>query len=236
MPIFTLKFLEKHEVARNTFEFRFNKPQDFNFIPGQYGGFTLPLLAGAAPGSNNRRFSLISSPTDAYLAFTTRLQDSPFKRQLAEMIPGMEIKFAGPTGQFILPSDAAKPVVLIAGGIGIAPFLSMMRHQLYARSNRPLLVFYGNRTPEDAPYFADLAEFNQGNITLIHCMSQADASWKGETGFIEHTLIKKHVSDITQPEYFVCGAPTMVTALHETLLEMGINEDQIHVEDFPGYR
>ncbi len=236
MPIHILKLIEKHEVARNTFEFRFNKPQGFNFIPGQYGGFTLPLLTGAAPGSNNRRFSLISSPTDTYLAFTTRMQDSPFKRQLAEMTPGMEIKFAGPSGQFILPSDEAKPAVLIAGGIGIAPFLSMMHHRLHMNSKRPLIVFYGNRTPEDAPYFADLAQFNHENISLVHCMSEADASWQGETGFIDHTLINKHVTDINQPEYFVCGAPTMVAALHETLLEMGIAEDQIHIEDFPGYR
>lgn len=236
MPIHTLKLLEKHEVARNTIEFRFNKPEGFDFIPGQYGGFTFPPTPNTPPGSNNRRFSLISTPADPYLAFTTRMQESPFKRKLAEMTPGMEIKFAGPSGQFILPLDALKPVVLIAGGIGIAPFLSMIRYHLYTGSERPLTLFYGNRTPADAPYFDLLNQLQHPSLTLVHCMSEADSSWQGETGFIEYSLIKKHVSDIHLPEYLVCGSPTMVAVLHETLLEMGINESQVHVEDFPGYR
>ena len=236
MPIHNLKLLEKHEVARNTFEFRFNKPDDFTFIPGQYGGFTLPPIPDAPPGSNNRRFSLISAPSDPYLAFTTRIQESPFKRKLKEMAVGTEIKFAGPSGQFILPTDDKKPVVLIAGGIGIAPFLSMIRHHLFTESERPVTLFYGNRTPHDAPYFDLLNQLQHPSLTLVHCMSEADANWQGETGFIEYSLIKKHISDIHLPEYFVCGSPNMVAALHETLLEMGIDEGQIHVEDFPGYR
>ena len=218
MPIFTLKLLGKQEVARNTYEFRFDKPAGFQFIPGQYGGFTLPLTPGAAPGSNNRRFSLISTPDDPYLAFTTRILDSPFKRQLMALSVGDEIKFAGPIGQFILPADETTPVVLIAGGIGIAPFFSMARHHVAAPTARQLTIFYGNRTPEDAPYFNGLAKIKHPSITLIHCMSEPDASWTGETGFIEHTLIKKHVLAIQIPYYYVCGTPAMVAALKETLI------------------
>jgi ferredoxin-NADP reductase len=73
MPIFKLKLIEQHPVATNTIEFRFEKPDNFNFVAGQYGGFTLINPTETDAGGITRRFSLLSTPQDNYIALTTRL-------------------------------------------------------------------------------------------------------------------------------------------------------------------
>ena len=57
----------------------------------------------------------------------------------------------------------------------------------------------------------------------------------GETGYMTARLIKKYIPNLSQPIYYVCGSPVMVTTLQETLVEMDIDEEKIHIEDFPGY-
>lgn len=237
MPIYTLKLQAKRDIARNTILFAFEKPPNFTFIPGQYGGFTLTTPAAGQPGSNTRRFSLLCSPNDTTINIGTRIQPSSFKNALLELPIGGDIKFAGPTGNFILHSDATVPAVLIAGGIGIAPFYSMIKHATETKSPQPIYLFYGNNTLQDAALIDELNGFakQNPNLTLIHVLAHPEADWQGETGYITHTVIKKYIRDLNQPIYYVCGAPAMVTALQETLVEMDIDEDRIKVEDFPGY-
>lgn len=237
MPIHKLKLISKRPVANNTIELRFTKPEGFTFVPGQYGGFTLIEPAETDAGGNTRRFSLLSIPNDDHLAIVTRIQNSAFKRMLNNLKPESEIKFAGPSGNFTLHDDANTPAVLIAGGIGIAPFYSMIRHAALTNPTRSITLFYGNQTSSDSAYLQELMELAKQapGFKLIATLANPAADWQGEKGFITHTMIKQYVPDISQPIYYVCGSPAMVTTLQETLLEMDIANDRIKVEDFPGY-
>lgn len=237
MPIYTLKLKAKKEIANNTFRLDFEKPAGFTFIAGQYGGFTLINPAETDAGGNTRRFSILSSPNDDFLSIATRSQPSAYKRCLLSLTPDGEIKFAGPTGNFILHEDANMPAVFIAGGIGIAPFFSMIRQSTQQQSPRKLILFYGNNTKADAALLPELESFNTENphFLLIPVLAKPDNDWSGESGYVTHTLIKKYISDISLPVFYVCGSPVMVTTLQETLVEMGIDETKIKVEDFPGY-
>ena len=125
MPIYTLTLVAKETVARDTVELQFEKPEGFQYVAGQYGGFTLLNPAETDAKGNTRRFSLVSAPHESTLKIVTRIQQSSFKRELNKLEPGSTLKFAGPTGNFVLPTEHQKPVILIAGGIGIAPFYSM---------------------------------------------------------------------------------------------------------------
>ena len=239
MPLYNIKLIDKREVANNTIMFIFEKPKGFTFIPGQYGGFTLIQPKEVDQGGITRRFSLLSSPDDNHLAIVTRIQTQShaYKRVLNQLPIGCEIKFAGPTGNFILHDELKTPAILIAGGIGIAPFYSMIKHTISHKIPRKIILFYGNATRLDAAF---LDELNQCQITypffkLIAAMDKPESSWQGETGFITHIMIKKHVHDIRAPFYYICGAPSMVTTIQEMLVEMNIDEDHIQVEDFPGY-
>lgn len=236
MPIHTLKLVRRCQVAANTIQCEFEKPTDFKFTSGQYGGFTLINPAETDAQGNTRRFSLLSIPDDDVIAIVTRLQTSAFKKNLNNLAIGSEIKFGGPTGNFILHEDTKTPAVLIAGGIGIAPFYSMIRHACRHQPDREIFLFYGNQTRATTAFLDELlalADKNK-NLKLIPVMA-ADKEWDGENGFITHTIIKKYVPDILKPIYYVCGAPAMVGALQETLMEMDIPAEQIQIEDFPGY-
>jgi ferredoxin-NADP reductase len=237
MPIHQLKLIDRHEVARATIEFRFEKPANLIFKPGQYAGFTLLNPSETDAGGITRRFSLSSTPDDTHIAITTRIQSSAYKRVLNALSPSDEIKFAGPTGNFILHEDASIPAVFIAGGIGIAPFYSMIRHATKHHSPQKMILFYGNQSKADAPYLDEIIELqkNNSNFTFIPTMANPDADWKGETGFITAEIIKKNIPNLNEPIYYVCGSPAMVTTLQETLAEMEIDEDKIKTEDFPGY-
>jgi ferredoxin-NADP reductase len=237
MPIHLLKLIDRHEVARSTIQFTFAKPANLSYLPGQYAGFTLINPRETDAGGITRRFSLLSAPDDAHIVITTRIQNSAYKRVLNALSTGEEIKFAGPTGNFTLHEDTTVPAVMIAGGIGIAPFYSMISHAAKHHASRKMILFYGNQSAADTAYFNELTELQQQNphFTFIPTMANPDAEWKGETGFVTDAMIKKYIPDLNAPIYYVCGSPAMVTALQETLAEMGVDEERIKTEDFPGY-
>lgn len=237
MPIHKLSLISKQEIAPATFIFTFTKPENFTFIPGQFGGFTLINPSEMDSKGATRRFSLLGSPNDSKLTIATRIQDSAYKRLLNALTPGSEIKFAGPSGNFILHTDINIPAVLIAGGIGVTPFYSMIKHAIEQNSKQHLHLFYGNQSSQTTALLKELNDLaNQHpHFNITTTLSNPEENWQGETGFITDSMIKKYISDIHAPIYYVCGSPAMVESLKQTLLEMGIDTEKIKVEDFPGY-
>jgi len=237
MPIHKLKLLSRRDVAHSTIEFTFEKPASLTFLPGQYAGFTLINPEETDAAGITRRFSLSSTPDDEHITITLRMQGSAYKRVLNKLNIGDEIKFAGPTGNFTLHQDHNKPAVFIAGGIGITPFYSMIKQATHHQSPQKLILFYGNQTENDTAYLNEIKTLQTINphFTFIPTFVNPPSSWQGETGFITDSMIKKYITDLDAPIYYICGSPAMVTALQETLAEMNINEDNIKVEDFPGY-
>lgn len=237
MPIHLLKLIAREEIARQTVQFSFAKPAGFDFKPGQYGGFTLinPSITDAR--GITRRFSFLSTPQDETLMIATRLLDSAYKKVLMTMPLGSEIKFAGPTGNFTLHDDPSIPAVFIAGGIGIAPFYSMIRAAIAAQRTQSLLLLYGNQTRADAPFLLELQTLahSHPHFKCVPVLAMPEADWQGETGWINAALIQKYVKDLTNPIFYVCGSPVMVTTLQETLAELEIAAEQIRIEDFTGY-
>lgn len=237
MPLYNLKLLNRYTSSRTTFILEFEKPEGFTFIPGQYGGFTLINPTEKDAGGITRRFSILSTPDDPYIAIATRMQNSAYKKELHELKIGSLIKFAGPTGNFILHDDSTKPAVFIAGGIGITPFYSMVHFATKNQNNQQLYLFYGNETQDDSAFLEELTHLSHlnPNFKLILTMLKPDNTWQGEKGYITGPLIKKYLPNLDSPIFYICGSPAMVTALQEILVEMNISEDRIKVEDFPGY-
>ena len=239
MPIYQLKLIERREVTTGTLVLSFEKPPAFSFTPGQYGGFTLIDPAETDARGITRRFSLLSTPQEETLSIATRMppniSHSAFKRALAHLPIGSAIKFAGPTGRFTLHDSEDIPAVFIAGGIGIAPFYSMIKHAQATKRKQPLQLFYGNAVETDAAFLAELNALTHPNFQLIAALDQPNPDWQGEVGFINEAMLRKHIKDLAAPIYYLCGSPTMVTALQAVLTEMGIDEARVQTEDFPGY-
>ncbi len=236
----TTALTKREEIAEGTMAFHFAKPADFQFRAGQAMDVTLLNPPETDADGNTRAFSIASAPSDTDLMIATRMRDSAFKRVLRKAALGLEVKIEGPSGSLILHRKAEKPAVFLAGGIGITPFLSIVRQATREQAPHQIYLFYSNRRPEDAPFLDVLAETAQQNsrFHLIATMAEMDKShreWKGETGFINKEMLVKHGPALQGPIYYVAGPPAMVAAMRQMLTEAGVDEDDIRTEEFPGY-
>src|SRR6266404_5379225 len=135
----TLALREKKELAKGTMAFCFGiDGQPFVFQPGQSIRITLldPLYKDNK--GNARDFSIASSPGDPSLMIATRMTGSAFKRSLADLPLGSNVRVHGPYGDFFLDVDVVRPAVFLAGGIGITPFRSMIKHTIEQHSPQRL--------------------------------------------------------------------------------------------------
>lgn len=229
------------QVADGTFAFHFEKPSGFHFKPGQAVDLVLP---DPAPTSGQyvarHTFSLVSAPFQDELLIATRMRDSPFKRALKSLSAGAIVRLEGPFGSLTLHGDRARPAVLIAGGIGVTPFVSMLRQAAREQSPQRMLLLYANRRPEDAAFLAELSQLEQRYkyFHLIATMTQAEKSaspWDGRTGQIDEDMVRAACSELAAPVYYVAGPPGMVEAMRNVLSEFGVNNDAIRSEEFFGY-
>ena len=123
-PITTSKLLSRHEVAKDTMAFRFERPSNLAFKAGQYLDMTLFDPPETDSEGNVRSFSIASGPYEETLMVATRMRDTAFKRVLKTMPLGTAVKIEGPSGNLTLHNNVRKAAVFLAGGIGITPFRS----------------------------------------------------------------------------------------------------------------
>ena len=231
--------LERREaIAEGTMAFHFEKPAGFSFKAGQAVALEL-LDPPAGDGQSQRTLSLVSAPFESTLVVATRMRDSAFKRALKALPDGAKMKLEGPFGDFTL-GDPARPAVFIAGGIGITPFMSMLRQAVKDRSPQRLFLAYSNRRPEDAAFLAELQGLERHNrhfrlLATMTEMSQSARQWDGETHLIDADRVKRFAGDPAAPIYYVVGPPAMVRAMQETLTGAGIAAGDIRTETFYGY-
>ncbi|CEI82741.1 Ferredoxin--NAD(P)(+) reductase CarAd [Oceanobacillus oncorhynchi] len=106
------------------------------------------------------------------------------------------------------------------------------------KTDHDLTLLYSNKTPEDAPFLSDFEDMEKRNrhFTFVPVMTRSDADeWSGERGHIDAELLKRYVSDINKPIYYLSGPGDMVEAMQKMLVDAGVNEDNIRSEEFAGY-
>ena len=219
--------------------FQFERPRNFLFKAGQF--VDLALL-GARIGSTGltHTFSIASSPLAEEIVVATRMRDTAFKRALSTLTIGAEVRIKGPMGSFTLHNKVSRPVVFLAGGIGIAPFLSMISYAALNKLHPPISLFYANRYLEDAAFMDMLRELESstGNFRFIPTLTRVDNAhreWKGETGRISPEMFSRHISNLQGSICYVAGPLAMVSAARLALNEAGVDEDDIRTEEFAGY-
>lgn len=237
---FTSKLKKKENLAEGTMGFYFAKPAGLQFKPGQYMDLTLIDPPETDAEGNIRSLSIAAAPEDEYLLFATRMRDTAFKRFLRSAAAGTEVKMEGPMGSFTLHNNSAKPAVFLAGGIGITPFSSIIRHAAHAKLPHKLYLFYSNRRPEDAAFMNILNEMAKANsnfrfIPSMSELSKSAQTWNGESGFINRDMLARNLPSLQGPIYYIAGPPAMVTAMRQMLNAAGVDEDDVRTEEFSGY-
>ena len=239
--MYTVALISKREVAWKTTEFVFACPHGFVFEPGQHVEIILVDLPEADESGNKRDFSLVSAPHEKDLVVVARIRDSTFKKGLNALTLGQEVSLRGPLGSlFRLHVDTTRPAVFLAGGIGIAPFISMARHVFHDMLPYEIYLFYSNRRPEDTVYHTELAELAATHsqfryIPTMTNMKQSTEVWQGAEGRISKEMIAKYVDRIDTPVFYIAGPPAMVIGIDQLLHDMGVSRDFVRTEEFTGY-
>ncbi len=238
---FQLPFVRKEQVSKDAYAFYFDRTkEEFNFLPGQYIRITLPQEHPDERGIR-RFFSVTTSPLDKqYIGITTRIIQSSFKKTLANLSPGTPVEFFGPVGRFIFDPQESQPHILLAGGIGITPFHSMLLYAIEKNLSIPITLFVSFSTAEDVLFKNELDEAtkNNPNIKLIYTVTKPEESkvpWNGEKGRISEDLIKKYITDFSTAIFYIVGPPPMVSFMEEMVKQMGIPIERIRKETFVGY-
>lgn len=235
-----VKLSSRQEVAEGTMAFQFEKPPGWIFKAGQSIDLTLLDPPETDAEGNTRAFSLASAPREENLMVATRMRDSAFKRVLRSVPLGTAVKIEGPFGDMTLHNNAARTAVLLAGGIGITPFRSIVFRAAHEKQPHRIFLFFANRRPEDAPFLKELQTLEEANpnyrcIPTMTGIEKSPHPWNGETGWIGPGLLSKYLQGAPSPIYYIAGPPGMVKGLREMLNKSGVNDDDVRAEEFGGY-
>jgi predicted ferric reductase len=202
----------------------------FRFQPGQFAWFAF----GRSPFSLTQHpFSFSSSAErDEVEVAIKALGD--FTSTVSELQPGTKVYVDGPHGAFSIDQDEGPGFGLIAGGVGIAGLISMLRTMADRRDVRPVLLFYGNREWDDAAFRDELEQLEeQLDLTLVHVLEHPPADWEGETGYLTADILERHLpTGYRRFQYFICGPDPMMDAAEHALVELGVPAERVHTERF----
>lgn len=223
--------IKKTDEARSTKSFVFETEKEVTYEPGQYFYLTLPKLEYPDPRGETRHFTISYSPTESKnLQITTRIrEESGFKKTLDSLPIGTVVDLEGPTGTFILDENEPGPHVFIAGGIGITPFRSFIKYAIDKGLKTQMHLIYSN-SDSDFVFKNELEAWDKENENI-----KVDFIDSSKVGHLNEDLLRKLVSDVNAPTYWIVGPPPMVDAVEKILDEMKVSGDKIRTEKFTGY-
>ncbi len=199
------------------------------FKAGQFAWMTV----GDSPYSLQQHpFSFSSSERDETLSFTANAVGD-FTSEWKDMEPGRRLFLEGPYGGFVLDPDS-EGAVFIVGGIGVTPAMSILRTMRDMDDERPVILFYGNDSPDDITFADELAALQRDlNLTVIHALGNPPDGWTGEEGYIDGDMLDRRLPpDSRNYEYFICGPKPMMDLTESALRNKGISWRQIYTERF----
>jgi ferredoxin-NADP reductase/Na+-translocating ferredoxin:NAD+ oxidoreductase RnfD subunit len=236
--ILTLK--SKVEEAKGVTDFIFTADRPMNFRPGQYLEWTLDHEKPDAHG-NRRYFTIASSPTENEIHLGVKFYEpsSSFKKALSAMAPGETITAAQLAGDFTLPKRSDEKLAFIAGGIGVTPFRSMVKHLIDADDRRSVIMLYANKTPNDIAYsnlFEEARKKIQAKIVYVITDPASPAPGRyGRAGAINGQTIREEIPDYKERKFYLSGPHGMVVAYDKVLRQMGVPASRIKKDYFPGF-
>ena len=146
---------------------------------------------------------------------------------------GQRVYLDGPYGAFTI-GNPADMHVLIAGGVGVTPMMSMIRTLADRSDTRPVILLYGSRDWESITFREELEALKARlNLTVVHVLANPSAGWTGEQGFITADVFKRHLPPpYADHEYFICGPDVMMDAIEKALGEMNVPLSKYHSERY----
>ncbi len=201
----------------------------FSFLPGQFVWLSLwhtPFAMREHP------FSMASSAEQSEKLELTIKELGDFTRRIGEVQIGERAYLEGPYGAFSIDRRQAPGYVLIAGGIGVAPFMSILRTMADRGDHRPVQLYYAAKDWQSLTFRDELKQLESKiELETIVILEEPPADWEGETGRISAEVLQRHLpQERISRCYFVDGPVPMMEATEKALLDLGIPGRDINVE------
>jgi len=211
---------------------RMVRPEGFAFEAGQF----LAVRVRVASREYVRCYSISSSPDSlGYLEISVKRQGLVSNALHTTARPGAILAIKAPNGKFRYPAGDDRPIVLLAGGVGITPLMSILRHAVQAEPSRPVTLVYSARDERSLAFRDDLAVLGRRHpqLRIIYTLTrQAPPGPAFYPGRIDAALLQAAIPDITHAISFVCGPQPMIASMREHLVQLGVPLAQIKYEAF----
>ena len=203
------------------------------FRPGQFAF----LKIGSSPHVfEEHPFTIASAATEPWRKEFTIKALGDFSELVAGMKAGRRVYLDGPHGSFTVDGLASEAIVLIAGGVGITPMLSMVKTLAERRDTRPVLLVVAGRTADDLLHRERLDGLvHDLDLDIVEVLEEPPESWDGEVGWLTGSMLKRHLPvrrRRLRVDYFICGPGPMVAAVTRALEGLGVRNSRIHTELF----
>jgi len=214
---------ERKEIAENTFELIIDKPQGFNYLPGQYAILSINNPKFTKLDIPHRPLSLVSHPDETMLRFAMRTSNSSFKRSCLAMNTGDKFTVYGPMGNFTI-QNTKRPIVFLIGGIGITPVIPLLKELQKNKFNKKVLLFYTNRNEKKAAYHDYLEKFDWDNFIYHPIFTSVSGRLNEEKLSV--------LSDMNQYDYYIVGTSVFLQSMLDILKKKDVDTNQIYFDDF----
>jgi predicted ferric reductase len=202
----------------------------FAFAPGQFAWFAI----GRSPFSLTQHpFSFSSSAEREEVEVAVKALGD-FTSGLHALEPGTTVYVDGPHGVFSMDQDEGPGFGFLAGGVGIAGLISMVRTMADRGDVRPAVLVYANRDWEGVAFREEL-EALQGrlDLTVVHVLEHPPEGWTGESGYVTADVLQRHLPPgYRRFQYFICGPDPMMDAAEAALVQLGVPAERVHTERF----
>jgi ferredoxin-NADP reductase len=207
----------------------------FDFLPGHF----LQVEVSKEDGTKAKRsYTIASSPTQrGYVELTIKREaQGAVSRHLHDSVtPGDLVHIAGPFGHFTFTGSDAESIVLIAGGVGITPMMSVLRFLTDTAWPGEIFFVYAARSTDEFVFREEIEQLERRhpNLSFFASMERSPGTvWHGAEGHITRELLESAVPEIAKRRVHLCGPPPMMAAMREILMQIGVPEAQIFSEAF----
>ena len=206
--------------------------------PGHRAGQHVDVRLTAEDGYQAQRsYSIASPPDGTRLELTVeRLEDGEVSPYLTdELRPGDEIELRGPVGgYFVWEPLQGGPLLLVAGGTGVAPLMAMIRARAMADSRIHTRLLFSSRSWDDVIYREELERLEGDGLRVVHTLTRSQPrGWTGYARRVDADMLAEiGPSPVERPHVYVCGSTPFVEAVAETLVQLGHDPQRVKTERF----
>ncbi|HEY1305935.1 MAG TPA: iron-sulfur cluster-binding domain-containing protein [Vicinamibacterales bacterium] len=219
------------EEATDIRTFRLARPHGFEFTSGQF----VPVRVSIDGKPHVRCYSISSSPDSrGFIEISVRRQGLVSTTLHATLREGSSLVIGRAAGRFVYPANDARPLALLAGGIGITPLLSMLRFAVSSDPTRPITLLYSARDRHALAFLPELRVLAQRHpqVRIGVTVSERDAPEPWRRGRIDLAMVRQYVAHPAHTIFCVCGPTAMMADMERLLTEVGVPASQIRSEQF----